>query len=79
MQLSSSQLPLPSSQLKGQARSVGSFRQFLLMSSAIAISAGVGFGAAIRCHLPEQPGSTILHQEQSFPPRQDWPVSQSSR
>ena len=48
--------------------------EFLLITNAIAISAGLGFGTALRLNRPEEPGSTILHSEQSFPPRQDWPV-----
>lgn len=48
--------------------------EFLLITNAIAISAGIGFGAALRLNRPEEPGSTILHSEQSFPPRQEWPV-----
>jgi serine/threonine protein kinase len=45
----------------------------LLMTGAIAASAGLGFGFAIRINGPREPGSTILHTEQSFPPRSDWP------
>ncbi|MGK7876901.1 MAG: hypothetical protein AB4426_27505 [Xenococcaceae cyanobacterium] len=54
---------------------LGALFEFLLMTSAIAASAGVGFGCALRFNRPEQPGSTILHSEQSFPARQDWPIS----
>jgi hypothetical protein len=56
---------------------LGFLLEFLLITSAIASSAGIGFGVAVRLNRPEQPGSTILHSEQSFPPRQDWPVSNS--
>jgi hypothetical protein len=58
-------------------RRLGFLLEFLFLTSAIATSAGIGFGAAIRLNRPEEPGSTILHSEQSFPPRQDWPVSDS--
>ncbi len=50
----------------------------LLMTGAIAASAGIGFGFALRFNGPNTPGSTILHTEQSFPPRSDWPVSEPS-
>jgi len=50
----------------------------LLMTGAIAASVGVGFGFALRFNGPDTPGSTILHTEQSFPPRSDWPVSEPS-
>jgi len=50
----------------------------LLMTGAIAASAGLGFGFALRFNSPDTPGSTILHTEQSFPPRSDWPVSEPS-
>ena len=50
--------------------------EFLLITNAIAIAAGVGFGAALRLNRPQESGSTILHSEQSFPPRQDWPVGE---
>lgn len=45
----------------------------LLMTGAIAASAGVGFGFALRVNGPSEPGSSILHEKQSFPPRSDWP------
>ncbi|NEP62970.1 MAG: serine/threonine protein kinase [Symploca sp. SIO2G7] len=50
----------------------------LLMTGAIAASTGLGFGFALRFNSPNTPGSTILHTEQSFPPRSDWPVSEPS-
>jgi hypothetical protein len=64
--------------VKRRVRRLGFLGEFLLITSAIALSAGVGFGAALRLNRPEQPGSTIFHSEQSFPPRQDWPVSNSA-
>lgn len=48
----------------------------LLMTGALAASAGLGFGFALRINSPTEPGSTILHTKQSFPPRSDWPVSE---
>ncbi|MBW4651212.1 MAG: serine/threonine protein kinase [Kastovskya adunca ATA6-11-RM4] len=48
----------------------------LMMTGAIAASAGIGFGFALRINSPDEPGSTLLHTEQSFPPRRDWPVSE---
>ncbi|NES83009.1 MAG: serine/threonine protein kinase [Moorea sp. SIO2B7] len=56
---------------------VKSLFQFLMMTSVIATSAGVGFGCALRFNPQQQPGATILHSEQSFPPRQQWPISTS--
>lgn len=50
--------------------------QALLITSAIAASAGMGFGFALRFHSPNRPGATLLHTEQSFPPRSDWPMSE---
>ena len=47
----------------------------LIMTSAIATSAGVGFGFALRINSPNVPGSSILHTEQSFPPSSNWPMS----
>jgi serine/threonine-protein kinase len=47
----------------------------LLMTGAIAASAGLGFGFALRVNGPQASGSTFLHTEQSFPPRSDWPVA----
>lgn len=53
------------------------FLRALLMTGAIAASAGLGFGIALRVNGPQGPGSTFLHTEQSFPPKTDWPVSKS--
>lgn len=47
----------------------------LIMTSAIATSVGVGFGFALRINKPHEPGSTIFHTEQSFPPSSNWPMS----
>ncbi|MEQ9551851.1 MAG: serine/threonine-protein kinase [Coleofasciculus sp. G3-WIS-01] len=49
--------------------------QALFMTGAIAASAGIGFGYAVRLNQPGEPGATILHTQQTFPPRSDWPVS----
>lgn len=51
--------------------------QALFMTGAIAASAGMGFGCAVRLNQPGEPGSTILHTQQTFPPRSDWPISES--
>ncbi|MEQ9234697.1 serine/threonine protein kinase [Coleofasciculus sp. E2-BRE-01] len=53
--------------------------QALFMTGAIAASAGIGFGCAVRVNQPGEPGSTILHTQQTFPPRSDWPVSESQQ
>lgn len=47
----------------------------LLLTGAIAASAGLGFGFALRVNGPQAPGSTFLHTDQSFPSRSDWPVA----
>jgi serine/threonine-protein kinase len=39
----------------------------LLMTGALAASAGLGFGLAIRTNLPNKSGSTFLHRYQDFP------------
>lgn len=41
----------------------------LLMTGAIAASAGAGFGLSLRLNRPHEAGSTLWHTEQSFPPR----------
>ncbi|MBZ8179079.1 hypothetical protein [Oscillatoria salina] len=46
----------------------------LFMTSAIAASAGSGFGLALRLNHPQEPGATILHKWQSFPTRNNWPI-----
>lgn len=51
--------------------------QALFMTGTLAASVGLGFGLALRMNGPDAPGSTILHTEQSFPPRSDWPVQSS--
>ncbi|MGK7929049.1 MAG: serine/threonine protein kinase [Spirulina sp.] len=43
----------------------------LLMTSAIAASAGAGFGLSLRLNRPTEAGSTFWHNEQSFPPRNE--------
>ncbi|MEQ8963079.1 MAG: serine/threonine-protein kinase [Coleofasciculus sp. C2-GNP5-27] len=53
--------------------------QALFMTGAIAASAGIGFGCAVRLNQLDEPGSTILHTQQTFPPRSDWPVSDSQQ
>jgi serine/threonine-protein kinase len=50
--------------------------QALLMTGAIATSAGLGFGFALRINGSAAPGSTILHTKQSFPPSSHWPKSE---
>ncbi|EGJ33917.1 hypothetical protein LYNGBM3L_20180 [Moorena producens 3L] len=48
----------------------------LLMTGALAASAGLGFGFALRMNSQKEPGSTIFHTDQSFPPRSNWPLSE---
>lgn len=51
--------------------------QALFMTGTLAASVGLGFGLALRMNGPHGAGSSILHTEQSFPPRSDWPVQNS--
>jgi serine/threonine-protein kinase len=48
----------------------------LFITGAIAASAGVGFGFALRVNGPNEPGSSIFHTKQSFPPSSRWPMSE---
>ncbi|HEY9598520.1 MAG TPA: serine/threonine-protein kinase [Cyanophyceae cyanobacterium] len=48
--------------------------QALFMTGTVAASVGLGFGLALRINSPHSPGSSILHTEQSFPARSDWPI-----
>ncbi|HEY9651500.1 MAG TPA: hypothetical protein V6C95_12605, partial [Coleofasciculaceae cyanobacterium] len=48
--------------------------QALFMTGTVAASVGLGFGLALRINSPHSPGSSILHSEQSFPARSDWPI-----
>ncbi|MBW4619230.1 MAG: serine/threonine protein kinase [Cyanosarcina radialis HA8281-LM2] len=48
----------------------------LIMTWAVAASAGIGFGLALRFNRPIVAGSTILHTDQSFPPRELWPIKE---
>ncbi len=47
----------------------------MLLTSAIATSAGVGFGLAVRTNRPQEAGASILHEQQAFPPQNQWPIS----
>ncbi|MFM8294826.1 MAG: hypothetical protein ACKN9E_09800 [Microcystaceae cyanobacterium] len=63
-----------------QLRAWGSLLEFLLMTSAIALSAGIGFGAALRfgqsTPLPVTGTDSPQESEQTFPPLPDWPTVQ---
>jgi serine/threonine-protein kinase len=61
---------------KGFLKGRGSLLRALLITGAIAASAGVGFGFALRINGPNQPGSSFLHTDQSFPPTSKWPLSE---
>jgi eukaryotic-like serine/threonine-protein kinase len=61
---------------KFKAPNMASLLQALLMTGAIAASAGVGFGFALRINGSTAPGSTLLHTKQSFPPTRNWPKSE---
>lgn len=52
--------------------------KFLLLTSAIAITGGIGFGSALRFTHPNEAGATLFHSEQSFPAREQWPISTDS-
>ncbi len=47
--------------------------RLLLTICTISAAAGVGFGIVLRLNQPQEPGSSILHQQQSFPPLPDMP------
>ncbi|PSB02566.1 serine/threonine-protein kinase [Merismopedia glauca] len=49
----------------------------LLLTLAIGLSTGMGFGLALRQNRPTEPGETILHTEQSFPNRSPWPIQET--
>lgn len=61
---------------KLKAPKLASLLQALLMTGAIAASAGLGFGFALRINGSTAPGSTLLHIKQSFPPTSNWPKSE---
>lgn len=46
----------------------------LALTSAIAASAGLGFGFAVRANQPTTAGSSFMHRQQAFPPRPGMPV-----
>lgn len=48
----------------------------LVITAAIAASAGVGFGFALRVKGAQTPGDRFFNMQQSFPPRSDWPGSE---
>lgn len=58
-------------------RSLISPLKLLGFTGAIAGILGIGFGLAFRVYRPALPGDSILHTEQSFPPRLNWPISES--
>jgi hypothetical protein len=63
-------LPLPAA-LKTLLPSVA-------IASLIALSGGFGFGLALRFSRATSPGSTPWHADQTFPARNDWPVTSAS-
>lgn len=65
----------PKKQIQSGSKSKKLPLRSLMITGAVAASAGIGFGLALRLNRPIQPGSTIVHTEQSFPPRSNWPVS----
>lgn len=54
-----------------------SILKLLIFTGAIAGISGAGFGLAVRIYRPIVPGDSMLHTEQSFPPRQNWPISET--
>lgn len=48
--------------------------KFMLITGLIAASGGFGFACSLAVNQPETETTTILHNEQTFPPRQDWPI-----
>jgi eukaryotic-like serine/threonine-protein kinase len=50
--------------------------KFMLLTGLIAISGGFGFAYSLMVNQPSsEDGITILDSEQTFPPRQNWPIS----
>ena len=62
---------------KRQRSLLSSPLKLLVFTGAIAGALGIGFGLALRIYRPALPGDSILHTEQSFPPRLNWPISES--
>lgn len=50
-----------------------SLKPSLLKTAVIALLVGAGFGLALRFGLKYLAGSTLLHRDQSFPARENWP------
>ncbi len=48
--------------------------QFMILTCAIAASGGFGFACSFALNRPTEAGATILHSEQTFPPKEDWPI-----
>lgn len=48
--------------------------KFMILTCAIAASSGVGFACSFAFNRPTDPGTTILHNEQTFPPKENWPI-----
>lgn len=69
--------PVPKHKQASALRSLKSPFKLLVFTGAIAGALGIGFGLALRVYHPELPGDSILHTEQSFPPRSIWPISES--
>ncbi|NJL88617.1 MAG: serine/threonine protein kinase [Coleofasciculaceae cyanobacterium SM2_1_6] len=63
---------LQNSQMKSS-----SILKLLVFTGAIAGISGAIFGLAVRIYRPVIPGDSMLHTEQSFPPRQNWPISET--
>lgn len=56
---------------KNQRRSPAKFPVSTFVTTClVAASAGVGFGLSVRFNRPDEAGSTLWHQNQSFPPRE---------
>jgi eukaryotic-like serine/threonine-protein kinase len=66
-----SQIP---NQIQKQKRSP---LRLLVFTGAIAGVLGIGVGLVLRTYRPALSGDSILHTEQSFPPRLNWPISES--
>ncbi|BFM39313.1 hypothetical protein [Synechocystis sp. LKSZ1] len=52
--------------------------QRLMMVGLVMLSAGFGFGLALRSAFSSQESEGLLQTEQDFPPRNGWPIPEKS-
>jgi hypothetical protein len=52
--------------------------QLLTMVGLVMLSAGLGFGLALRSAVSNPESEGLLQTEQDFPPRHGWPIPENS-